>query len=447
MSSELNGVEKSMNYYLTKRKKGKRKIWYAFFTDPNNSQKSLLSTSVELLRRKLGINTKTALTREKEAYVIVERAIAEGLIRLDREKVLFREYVEEFWDFDKSSYILRRNQKKPNSIGRDYAHSMLSYFKNHAAPNLPIKLEVSQVTALYIEGVVDALFDKGELSNATIQKVVQSMSVPLKDATRKKLIAHNPMDGVDPISSSYKQRGIYTVEEINEILSYLYKRGTEGVNEPRKVRAPGKTTVEKPRLIKTDLKPFLAVALSAFTGMRSGEVRALCSDQVRLVTESSGIIAIDRAVNDYSGEKLTKGKRTRQVPIPRSLGEALQDMANQNPHEGSLKVFWSDKSRTNPISASYLINHFYKALKAIGITDELRLERNVDFHSLRHTFNSTMRGRVTDKSLRAVVGHETEAMSDRYTHESEQELLEFGDQVNSIYSISIGNVSKIRSDD
>lgn len=33
MNSEQNGVEKSMDYYLTKRKKANRSYWYVFFTD------------------------------------------------------------------------------------------------------------------------------------------------------------------------------------------------------------------------------------------------------------------------------------------------------------------------------------------------------------------------------------------------------------------------------
>lgn len=425
-----------MNYYLTKRKKTKRSYWYAFFTDPNDSQKILFSVSVESLRRKLGLGMNTPITREREAYAIVERAITDGLIRKQSETTSFSDYVCKFWDFDTSEYITRRNQKVPNSIGKDYARTMKANFENHAMKHLPKKLEISQVTTLHIETVIDSLLDEGNLSNATIQKVVQSMSVPLKEARRKKLIPHNPMDGVEPLANTYKKRGIYTVEELLLIIEHLYKKGTVGVQEIKKVRGKNKTKVEKSFLVKTDLKPYLAVSLAAHTGMRMGEVRALCSEQIKLVNDEFGIIEVDRAYNSYAGDKSTKGKRVRQVPLSRKLCDELIHMAKQNPHKGSTRVFWSKENPDHPISSNHILLQFLKAVKAIGIEDEERTTRNLDFHSLRHTFNSNLRGRITEKTLRAIVGHESEAMSDRYTHEQIDELLAVGVTVESLFSTS-----------
>lgn len=184
------------------------------------------------------------------------------------------------------------------------------------------------------------------------------------------------------------------------------------------------------------MKPFLAASLAAYTGMRMGEVRALYSEQIKLVNEKFGIIEVDRAFNSYAGDKSTKGKRIRQVPVQRKLCEDLLELAKQNPHTGSTSVFWSDTSDGNPISSNYILLHFLKALKAIGIDDAERTSRNLDFHSLRHTFNSTLRGKITDKTLRAIVGHESEAMSDRYTHEQLAELLNVGQKVESLFSTS-----------
>jgi integrase len=259
------------------------------------------------------------------------------------------------------------------------------------------------------------------------------MSVPLKEATRKKWVAHNPMDGVEVIANTYQQRGIYTVSEIQKILDYLYIKGTVGVTEQWKTRGPNKTLVERPRLVRIGLKPYLATALAAYTGMRSGEIRALTSEQIRLIDEQFGIISVDRAVNDYAGQKSTKGKRTRKVPLKRTLCELLIKEAEQNPHQGGKMIFWSEKSSTNPVSSSYILNHFYKALDAIGITEEQRLERNIDFHSLRHTFNSNLRGLINEKSLRAVVGHESVEMSDRYTHETDEDVLAVGGVIDDLF--------------
>ncbi len=485
--------EKSMNYYLSKRKRGKNSKWYVYFFDNQDTRKYTMSFSVEQLRRKMQIKDRIPLTREKEALVIVERAIEEGLIRRPGDEIPFIKYVQEFWDFDNSDYIRRRNQNTPNSIGKDYALSMLGTFNKNALPHLSKKLLVSQVTAFDIERVSNELLDEGVLSNATIKRVLQSMAVPLREATRLKLVAHNPMDGVEPITSTPKRRGIFTIDEITKIITYMRDKSLDG---------------------SFPVQVYLATALATLTGMRMGEVRALCSEQIKMVTEESALITVDRAVNDYAGEKSTKGKRTRQVPVPRPLCEELLTMANQNPNEHSTRVFWSEESSTNPIADSYIRKHFYKAMRETGkkeqeikspiagivssimikakqevkkkdpllsiegetsidvtaskecvverllvsegdlleqgqpvlvvstggITEKARKERNVNFHSLRHTFNSAMRGKINDKSLRAIVGHESEAMSNLYTHETEEEVLVAGAIAKEIFSIPFWGV-------
>ena len=488
-----------MNYYLSKRKRGKNSKWYVYFFDGQDTRKYTMSFSVELLRRKLNIKARTPLTREKEALVIVERAIEEGLIRRPADEIPFTKYVLEFWDYDNSDYIRRRNLKNPNSISKDYALNIRGTFRKNAIPYLSKKLLVSQVTAYDIEHVINELLDKGNLSNATIKRVVQSMAVPLREATRLKMLAHNPMDGVEPLTHTPKKRGILTVDELSQIITYMRDKSLEG---------------------SIPVNAYLAVALASLTGMRMGEVRALCTEQIKFVTEESAIITVDRAVNDYAGEKSTKGKRTRQVPAPRALCEELLIQAKQNSNEGDTRVFWSSGSATNPISDTYVRKHFFKAMRDAGkqeqeikspiagtvstlmvkvgqeiekkdpilsiesetsiditasqscvverllvaegqsvehgepvivvstggITESIRKERNLNFHSLRHTFNSAMRGKIDDKSLRAIVGHESEAMTELYTHETEQEILVAGAIAKEIFSVPFWGVRERKVD-
>jgi len=51
-----------------------------------------------------------------------------------------------------------------------------------------------------------------------------------------------------------------------------------------------------------------------------------------------------------------------------------------------------------------------------------------------------MRGKINDKSLRAIVGHESEAMSNLYTHETEEEVLVAGAIAKEIFSIPFWGV-------
>ena len=51
----------------------------------------------------------------------------------------------------------------------------------------------------------------------------------------------------------------------------------------------------------------------------------------------------------------------------------------------------------------------------LGISEEDRRARGLTFHSWRHWYNSMLRGKVADHTLRALTGHKSEAMTDNYT--------------------------------
>ena len=130
-------MNNSPYYYLCKKKKSKRYYWYAYF--PDESQPGKVSVkSVEALRRLLGVNDRTPITRKQEAAIITQRAVDSGLIQVDVKDPIFRDYVLDFWDFEKSDYIRRKNLKNPDSvaIGPDYARNLRGTFNKHARMTL-----------------------------------------------------------------------------------------------------------------------------------------------------------------------------------------------------------------------------------------------------------------------------------------------------------------------
>ena len=347
---------------------------------------------------------RSPVTRRQEAEYIAEQALEKGLVTFGKHDPLFADYILGFWDFGNSDYIKRRNRKNPNSIGKDYANNMRSVFENHAMPFLLVNLRLSGVTTEHIEHVVNELLDKGDLSNATIRRVLQAMSVPLKEARRLQLIPANPMDNVEPLAIHPKQRGIVTASELSRMIRWMRMRTKAGTFDGRVL---------------------LATELSAVTGMRQGEIRALASSSIRLATGEEGIITVSRSIAEYAGLKTTKGKRDRHVPRPGSLCTALLACARKNPYANGL-VFWSDASSAHPLSASFIRDQFYRALEGIGIAEEERERRNLTFHSLRHYYVTYMRGKVGDRTLQSIVGHRSTEMTDHYTHETEERLLEVG---------------------
>ena len=69
-----------------------------------------------------------------------------------------------------------------------------------------------------------------------------------------------------------------------------------------------------------------------------------------------------------------------------------------------------------PIYYKDITRSLYTALDRIGITEEERVRRHLNFHAWRHFFNSVMRGKIPDAILRQLTGHSTEQMTEHYSH-------------------------------
>ena len=66
-----------------------------------------------------------------------------------------------------------------------------------------------------------------------------------------------------------------------------------------------------------------------------------------------------------------------------------------------------------PITRFVALNHFKAGLKRATVAVD---GRNILVHSLRHTYNTKMRQRLTDTDLRLLTGHKDERMTERYDH-------------------------------
>jgi integrase len=137
--------------------------------------------------------------------------------------------------------------------------------------------------------------------------------------------------------------------------------------------------------------------------MRQGEIRALVKEDVKdshlIVTHS-----YDRIV----GAKSTKADKERQIPIPGKLRDELLRWA---PEKGFI---FSVDNGVSPVSPDSLLDGLYARLEDLGIDHE---KRNLCFHSWRHFFNTRLiASGVQGEITRAIVGHESEDMTERYLH-------------------------------
>jgi integrase len=407
-------------YYIDAKKLKNGFSFTVRFVDPTTGE--IAKRSINRLARKMGvIGLDEKITKKRDAEKVCVIAIEKGEVFKNESGMLFCEYVNDYWDFE-GDRIRLKNLRKKNTINEDYAVTMQGYFKNHVKSLLPKDLLLKDVTESHINKAINKLLKKGNLANSTISKIQLSMTTPLKEAYKRGVIDTDPTKNLEPIDTSEKkERGILTPFEMQSVIGKLYESDNRHA--------------------------FLATALSAYTGMREGEIRALRGDSIELLNEHDVLLKVESSFAKKAGFKSTKGKKVRYVPVPRKMADSLLEFASKNTWGNGL-IFWSFSTGKSPISATYVQKGFNKAVadvlevendcvgetvddpvaKAKGIVDKqgkcpqipkgelLRLERNIVFHSLRHFYVSSLRGKVNDATLRLTSGHESEGMSDNYTH-------------------------------
>jgi integrase len=429
----------SSPFFVSKKTKNNKSVWYAHFPDPDNSQKRKVK-SVETLRTLLGSMDTSPIKRKTEAIRITQQALDAGIIQFEKKNdPLVVDYIKEYWDFDTSDVIRRKNLKKANTISKGYAKNIRGTFIQNALPLFPNNLRISKLKTSHLEKIINTLIDEGSLSLGTIARVKQAMAVPLKEAYRIGLINDNPMLKVESVPVDRKEKGILTETELNKLMEMMKAGAKQGC---------------------FNRGVYLACALSTLTGMRQGEIRALHTENIKILDETNAIITIKESYGAYEQYKIPKGKRERLVPAPSWLCEELVDHAEKSPYETSI-VFWSKESSSSPISSSYIRKELYLCLWdlfeeiahcpkemvqdgdkvdkkgnpiMIRKGEVIRRQRGVDFHSFRHYFVTWMRscGLLTDGQLRGVVGHQDSSTTDGYTHQTESNLKRIGTITNNI---------------
>ncbi len=372
---------------------GERMYWYALFRNPKTGKRTN-KKSVEVLKKQLGDHSPTPVTRRSEAEAIcaqaLERDIIFGKKSVSGTTQELAAYLSRFFDWDTSTYIQRRLLLDPQGISKDYMHTRKNLVDTHVVPLLEKDTLLSDVSLKQLEDLQFRLVKETTLSKGTVNMAMQAVMMALREAQRRGDIPPTTMLEVTPIKAQPRVRGIMTDEEVSSYLAYAKQQSN-------------------PRL-------YLSAALALFTGMRSGELRALTTEQVK-----PGLIVVDRAYADQQGTKSPKGKKTRVVPCPQFLCDQLLAFAHTNPYRcKETLVFWSQKNGGHA-SSHYFCQIFHSCLKESGIIPPEEIERRyITFHSFRHMANTLLRGSVDEYVLRLTIGHSSEQLSDIYTHLSEK---------------------------
>ena len=164
-----------------------------------------------------------------------------------------------------------------------------------------------------------------------------------------------------------------------------------------------------------DIRANTANLLAAVTGLRQGEILALQRQNVK-----TGYLEILRGWNQRTGElnETTKSGRIRYVPLPGKAEIAVHEVMGLSPWRSPDSfVFFAAKLERKPIEGRALTGGLYAAMRGIGINDQEREARWIDFHSWRHWFNSIMiNQKIPMLKVQAITGHLTDEMTEAYYH-------------------------------
>ncbi len=296
------------------------------------------------------------------------------------------EFLVNFWTPEKSEYIQNKRAHK-KTIGEYHCKEMRGMVNRYWLPFFGEEFTVGELTEQYLEDFLQELANFRCLKGATINHARTCGATGLKWLKNKGIIHSNPMANVEAFSKSdATPRGIPDEKEIKALYELDWN------NEVM----------------------YLAFNLSAFSGLRPGEISGL---QVRDIDSEKDLITIRHSWHRTGFLKSTKTNLIRKVPVAHNIILRLLVQAQRCPGANEETfVFWSKANDYKPFLPQYYDDGFFEALHKIGVSEEERKERNIDFYSLRH-FCATYLANMTDmRNVQAVLGHTTPAMTKHYAN-------------------------------
>lgn len=380
-------------YSLYKRR-GSRQckyVYYVQFRDPL-THRFATGRSVGRLADILGISTVEWPPSSKAgARYIADAWLAGKSTRPLPSEPLLGEFCLNFWDWDASEYVKTLRASK-RGIGKGYVTTNYSYISRFLMPNTIAKVPIGSVSAVSLEHFLMELRDSHSLANKSCNEVLGAILKPLNEAARLGTIKESPAGRVRRLDRDTKTKGVLTSDEVKRLFSLPWDEEWSRI----------------------------AAQVSLSCGLRLGEVLA-----IRTASIGDQTLMVDASYSKTDGLKSTKNRQSRVVYLPGHIRTSLLDLIARNPFKEDY-AFWG-KTPGKPIWDTTLANAFIAQLEKIGIKNiplskgespvpGSRQARNISFHSLRHLYNTFLRGSIPDALLRETTGHLTASMTDHYDH-------------------------------
>lgn len=348
--------------------KKKKYVYYAQFRDARGRRTTAVSTGK---------------TTKAEALAWAQEQYASGN-RLRTKCPTLGEYGEPWFLWDRCDYLGRKRERSEYS--RSYAEYQRSKLTHHILPPLG-SFRLDELTPADVERWL--VQTKRNSTAANANRVLVVLKVMLKEAVRRGLIPVSPAESVESLPEVSAQKGTLLMGEIKSLFS------EQALSE-----------VWRSQRFHQALN-----ALAFTTGMRMGEIQALQWGQVQ-----DDHIVIQHSWDRKFGLKSPKANSHRVVPLAQTVSQWLTPLRPSGAAGGDDAFVFHGAVLVRPIDHKAIAKWFHRALVAIGINEEEQRERNLTFHSWRHTFHAIMRGTMSDTDLRRLSGHRTERMTEHYDH-------------------------------
>ena len=303
----------------------------------------------------------TVLSKAKRK---VQKMYNEGMF-YTKKSVNFEQYTKDFFSKSGKYYAFQALTSKPikdstlASYVKKLNHQILPFFKD---------MDITSITKDTIKDWI--IWANQNWSPKTINNARGVLNIILESALEKEIISRNPLSGIKYNHIDKKQRQLLTVDEIRMIYNEKWAH-------------------------ECQRQMFL---LAAITGMRIGEISAL-----KWCNIHDNYIDVLYTFSYKFGLGTTKTDYKRKVPIIPEFDFGSND------YEWVYAT-----SPEEPMQSHAVYNCFIRICERLGIDHK---SRGITIHSLRNFFISYLSEKdVSERKIKAVVGHKTKDMTDHYTY-------------------------------
>lgn len=352
-----------------RKSKTRGKIYYVRFREPDSGE------------RLSGVSS--GQTTKKAANNWAIKQISSGKIAR-KSHLNFSKFTKNWFIWNKCPYIALR-LRKGKRFSRSHADGRRRILLKHLIPYFG-NMKLSDIKVQSIEAFLVRMQKLG-YSSSSINSFYSTLSSIMKEAYRQGIITENPIEKVQPFTKKSKKKDIIPLEIAQKL--FLQKNIDQYWNNSS--------------------FHYLFNLIAYTTGLRQGEILALRRKDI----EADYIKVVNTWDRKY-GLKSPKYESDRFIPLSIFTLEKVQVyLSNMKSKEPEALLFSQSFNIYKAIDHKAINSAFKKAIS----NTELDLSKlNITFHSWRHTFNTFMRGKVSDTKLRKITGHSSEKMTDHYTH-------------------------------